>query len=471
MAFSYQALILAAGRSRRFNTTQSKLTHTICGQKMIVYPFIVCDQLAIPTICVIGHQKEEIVNALTQASCMPPVYVEQKEQKGTGHAVACSQAWWDAENILIMNGDMPLVTGAILQALINRHERAQATVTFAVTDAPGGSHYGRVVRRDSHIAIVEAPHCTEELLKITRVNAGIYIFKRAFLETQLPLLPHHNNDEIYITDLIEIACKRHEKIEMVEVPYERVQGINTLAELSIARRIKQQEVISYWMNQGVNIMDPESTSIDVNVSISRDSCVEPGVILEGTTSIGKNCTIGAYSIIKNSTIFDDCIVKSHCVIDASTVKEKAQIGPFAHLRNHAMVQEQAIIGNFVEVNQSSIGAKTKAKHLSYLGNAQIGTGVTIGAGTITCNYNGVTKETTIIHDNAFVGCNSSLVAPVIVGSNSIVAAGSVITQEVPVDALALARARQVNKEQYAALVKEKNAHRKRTKNGEFSILE
>lgn len=455
MQSSYQAVILAAGRSRRFNTHRSKLSYTLCGQPMIAYPLEACNKLNIPAICVIGHQKEEIIALLDKLNFSNLTYVEQKEQRGTGHAVLCAQKYLHTDHVLIMNGDMPLVDAAIIQSIIQHHETDQAAITFAIAYTDQAAHYGRVVKQKDSIAIIEARDCDQALLQVTCINAGIYLIQRSFLDMMLNQLSEHENGEFYITDLIALASKAHKKIATIEVPFERIRGVNTLQELSTARALKQRDIISYWMDQGVDFIMPETTYVEQSVTIGSDTTIGAGVILQGATSIGNHCTIGASSVINSSTLHHHVVVKSHTIIENSIIKAHAALGPCAHIRNHSLIEEHAVIGNFVEINKTHVGAGTKAKHLAYLGNASLGSQVTIGAGTITCNYNGFTKEHTTIFDHAFIGCNSALVAPVTIGADAIVAAGSVITKDVPSNALAIGRALQINKNNYAAQLRAK----------------
>lgn len=455
MLNSFQAIILAAGRSRRFNALHSKLRSRICGQEIIMYPVQICEQLGLPIACVVGHQKEELKELLIQKEIKNITFVEQLSAKGTGHALLCTQHMWRSDSILIMNGDMPLVTTALIQDMLSKHFETNAVVTFAVAQSPQPGMYGRVFSKNGQISIKEARECTADELKQTCINAGIYIMQRTFLQHYIYQLPLRTNGEYYLTDLIEYANQAKGHIQMVEVPFSSIQGVNTLEELSCAQALKRQEIIRYWMAQGVHFLMPETNHVDIDVTIGPRTTIGAGVILSQGTHIGKDCTIEPYTTITNSIIHDEATILSHCVITDSEIHFKSQIGPFAHIRNQTSIHEKSVIGNFVEVNKSVIAAESKAKHLSYLGNALIGKKVTIGAGTITCNYNGFTKSTTTIQDNAFIGSNTSLIAPVIIGNDSIVAAGSTITQSVPAHAVAFARARQINKLAYATQLKEK----------------
>jgi len=457
MSHSVQALILAAGKSTRFKTETSKLSFPLCGQEMILYPIKLLDLMHIPTTVIIGHHKEVIQELITKHA-FPVTFVEQTEQRGTGHALLCSQPLWHAEHVLVMNGDMPLVNNDIIQTLIDQHMSAHAAITFvtAHNGDPSIKGYGRVVINQEKISIIEERNFIGDTTQHCCVNAGIYLIKRSFLEKIIPLLtPNELTHEIYITDLIKLASDAHERVETVSAPFDQIRGINTLRELWIAEQIKKSELINFWMSQGVRFLAPHNIHIDHDVTIGSDTVISAHVQLLSGTRIGKNCFVDAFSVLRQSTLHDQVIVHSHSVINQSTIHEKAQVGPFAHIRNHSSIGQEAVIGNFVEVTASTIGKKSKAKHLSYLGNSQVGASVNIGAGTITCNYNGIQKHTTTIQDNSFIGSNSSLVAPVTIGAGAIIGAGSVVTKDVPDDALSFTRPPQIIKEQYAPYLKER----------------
>lgn len=453
-----QAIVLAAGASTRFKSETPKLLYTLCGQEMILYPLKTLQQLAIPTTLVIGHKKELIKRILEQHSFDSLSYSEQKQQLGTGDAVASTAVSWYADNILVLNGDMPLIQAATVQELIAQHAASDATVSFVIThnnDPVSSAGYGRVVQRDNQIAIVEARHFTGDHAVDCFVNAGIYLFKRDFLKRFIGSLSKHTgSQEIYLTDLIEIASKQGLGVATVIVPFDQVRGVNTLKELWAAEQIKRAEIIEHWMQQGVRFVYAQSAHVDCDVMIGSGTSIGAGVQLLSGTRIGRQCSIGSFSCIKNTIIADHVTVHSHVVISDATLAEMSSVGPFAHIHNNSVIGSEAVIGNFVEVTKSSVAQKTRIKHLSYIGNAHIGAEVNIGAGTVICNYNGVTKNTTIIEDKAFIGSNNSLIAPVTIGHDAMTAAGSVIKEDVPAHALAIARAQQVNKEGYAKRLRE-----------------
>jgi bifunctional UDP-N-acetylglucosamine pyrophosphorylase / glucosamine-1-phosphate N-acetyltransferase len=449
-----QAIVLAAGKSTRFKTQTSKLLEKLCGQEMILYPTILLAQLKIPMTLVVGHQAEEIIAAVKEYG--KNSFIHQDQQKGTGDALKQTRELWNAINILVLNGDIPLITQEIINQLIKKHAETDAAITFITShNADPSNSYGRVIKDGNAFNIIEAKDFMGNAQEQCCINAGIDLFKRSFLEKHIDNLSHENAaQEYYITDLIKIANENNYPIETISAPFDQIRGINTLKELWSAEQIKRSELISHWMQNGVRFALAQSTHIDVTVSIGSGSQIGAGVHLLNNSKIGKNCTIAPFSILDNARIGDNSIIYPHSIITNSQVDKECSVGPFAHLRNNAMLQEKAVIGNFVEVSCSTIGKESKAKHLSYLGDTTIGKEVNIGAGTITCNYNGHTKHRTNIHDRVFIGSNNTLVAPVVVGEESFTAAGSVITENVPNNALAIGRARQVNKKAYAHKIKE-----------------
>ena len=451
-----QAIVLAAGRSSRFNTTATKLSFTICGQEMIRYPLNLLQALNLKTIVVVGYQ-QEVIRGIIAKHNYPVECIEQTVQKGTGHALLCTRSAWTADTILIVNGDAPLIAQEHIAELIERHRSTKATISFIASynADPSVVGYGRVIDDGENISIIEQRDFKGDPSRECRLNAGVYLIERSFLEETLPILETHPSGEIFITDLIHKASENKKHIEIVDVPFDYVRGINTLKELWVAERLVRSELINSWMAQGVRFIAPESVVIDSNVILSSDSVVGYGVQLRNGTHIGKKVTIDAFCVLDGAIVGDSVTIHSHSVISHSSVQNMAQVGPFARVHAHSILHQESVVGNFVEVSKTSLGQKSKAKHLTYLGQAQIGKEVNIGAGTITCNYNGVTKHQTTIEDRAFIGSNSSLLAPVTIGKESIVAAGSTITESVPAQALAIARQRQTTKLHYAPLLRGK----------------
>jgi bifunctional UDP-N-acetylglucosamine pyrophosphorylase/glucosamine-1-phosphate N-acetyltransferase len=458
-----QAIILAAGKSSRFKTGKTKLLEKICGQEMILYPTRLFSQMNIPTTVVVGFQKEAIVQTLqvfhTQSLHEKPVsFVEQEEQHGTGHAIWCTRTHWHQENILIMNGDMPLVSEDIIEALYTKHITTNAAISFVVAHNadPNVGGYGRVVTEDNHIEIVEAKNFKGDHNKHCCINAGIYIVKRSFLEQHIDAIQKNEiGKEFYFTDIVGIASKQGLPVATLETHFDRIRGINTFQELWAAEQIKRGELIKYWMDHGVRFSVAQNVHIDLDVVIGSGSAIGCGVHLLGKTIIGNNSDVHEFSTVENCVIGNNTAIQPHCFVKNSIIGSHVNIGPFAHVHTNSHIDDHARIGNFVEVKNCTIGAHTKAKHLAFLGDAHIGSRVNIGAGTIICNYNGSTKNTTTIQDNVFIGSNNTLVAPLTVAAHAFTAAGSVITDDVPAGALAIARARQVNKEGYVQKLKEK----------------
>lgn len=452
-----QAIILAAGKSKRFKIGSSKLTQTLCGQPIILYQTLLFEKMGINVTVVVGHYKDEIQKLISHANKKPITFVEQPEQKGTGHALACTQAYWDKQYILVCNGDVPLITEDIINQLYEQHVQTQAGVSFVTAhDVNLANQYGRVVKQGNKITIVEAKDITGSLEEYCCINAGIYLFNKDFLELYIEKLSLNDKSfEYYVTDLVNIASTYNIQVNTISVPFDRVRGINTLEELWAAEHIKRSELIKIHMNNGVRFLAPQNTHVDTQVVIESGCIIGSGVHLTGTTSIGKKSTIEHFSVIHNAVIHDNVLIKAHSVIEHSIVQAHGQVGPFAYLRDNNVIEEHAVVGCFVELKKTVLGASSKAKHLTYLGDAIIGKDVNIGGGTITANHDGLQKHKTVIKDKAYVGANNTLVAPICIEEESYTGAGSTITQLVPAHSLAIARARQVNKINYVTVLKEK----------------
>lgn len=447
-----QAVVLAAGKSTRFKTGRTKLLEKLCGQEMILFTTRLLEQLGIPATLVVGYQKDAVMEVVKKKHHDSVTFVVQEEQRGTGHAVGCTRAVWDRENILVINGDMPLISGDIIQKLYDQHISSNAEISLVVShcDESQATGYGRIIKTEHGIKIVEAKDFTGDASDHCCINAGIYLFKRSFLETHIDQLQENaKTKELYLTDLIKMACDTGLKVGTSTAPFDQIRGINNFQELWAAEHIKKGELIKYWMDNGVHFSVAQNVHIDLDVVIGAGSYIGCGTHLLGQTRVGKNCKINEFSSLENTTLGDNSIILSHCVISDATIGDNVQIGPFAHVRDHSHIDSGSIIGNFVEVARSTVGTNTKAKHLTYLGDANVGSNVNIGAGTITCNHNGMTKHKTVIGDSAYVGSNNTLVAPVTIERDAFTAAGSVITDNVPAHALAIARSRQINKEGYA----------------------
>lgn len=455
MTTHLQAIILAAGKSTRFNTNKTKLLEPICGQPMVLYPINMLASLDIPITMVIGYQKEELKNRLSTATPLALHYVEQEYPGGTGHAILSSRTHWEQPHLLIMNGDMPLVTKDIIQDLIQKHTDTHAAISFVTAHDTGNvtSGYGRVIETDrgqkKQIEIVEARDFTGDPTTDYCINAGIYLVSTQFLEQYLPTLtPNTITNELYFTDLIKMASDAGLTVSTLSAPFDSIRGVNTLQELWAVEQIKRAELIKHWMHHGVRFSMPHTVHMDLDVTIGSGSVIDANVHLTGTTSIGTNCIVHPFSTLHNVSLGNNVTIYAHCVLSDSQIHANALVGPFAHVRTQSTLHERSVIGNFVEVKQSSVGEHSKAKHLTYLGDAQIGRSVNIGAGTIICNYDGTQKHATTIEDNVFIGSNNTLVAPLTIQHHAFTAAGSTITKTVPPYTLAFGRSRQVNKEGY-----------------------
>ncbi|MFA6527376.1 MAG: bifunctional UDP-N-acetylglucosamine diphosphorylase/glucosamine-1-phosphate N-acetyltransferase GlmU [Candidatus Babeliales bacterium] len=448
---SVHAVVLAAGRSKRFKTTKSKLLFSICGRPMVLYPIKALASLNIPVTVVLGNQAEQVKTAIEQKKDAASVdYVIQEEQRGTGHALACSQPMWDGKDILIINGDCPLISSDLIAQTIKEHTEKNATITFLTALMIDPSGYGRVYEEEGAVRIIEEKDCSSEELRISRINVGVYIMRRDFLEKNIGAIQASNAArELYLVDLVKMASDQNLTVHTISVPFDEVRGVNTLQELWSVEQIKRSELIRHWMSEGVQFELAQNTHIDIDVTIGAGSFIGTSILLLGNTTIGKNCFVGAFSILENTTLGDNSVIHSHTVVQDSTIGSDCNVGPFARLRNNVTTGNNVTIGNFVEIKKSTINEESSIKHLSYIGDTTMGKEVNVGAGTITCNYDGTKKHQTVICDNAFVGSNNTIIAPVTIGQGAFTAAGSTITHDVPANSLAIARSQQVNKAAYA----------------------
>lgn len=453
-----RAIVLAAGKSTRFKTTKSKLLTDICGQAMILYPLKELAHLGLPITLILGHQSDTVQQEV-QAAAIPDIdFVIQQEQLGTGHALACTEDHWDKDTVLVLSGDTPLITSELIQRILITHSQTNAAITFYSTFVLDPSGYGRVTSENGKIKIVEEKDCTTEQKNINQINAGIYVFSKSFLQENIRKIEKSPiTGEFYLPELITIAGSQNLTVVSITAPFDSIRGINLLEELWAVEQIKRSQLIKHWMENGVRFELAQNIHIDRDVEIGADSFIGTGVILSRGTKIGKNCKINAFTILENTIVGDDTIIHSHTVLTDSTIGKNCQVGPFARLRDEVILGNKVTVGNFVEIKNSSLGDNVKAKHLTFLGDAKIGSAVNIGAGTITCNHDGKNKNQTIIEDNAYIGSNSSLVAPIQIGKGAFTAAGSVITKDVAANDLAIGRASQINKPGYATILRERAA--------------
>jgi bifunctional UDP-N-acetylglucosamine pyrophosphorylase/glucosamine-1-phosphate N-acetyltransferase len=446
-------VVLAAGKGTRLKSSLAKVLHCAGGRTLVEHIVRSCQPLkARETVVVVGHQAEQVASVVEP---LEAVTVLQRPQNGTGHAMqVAKRALGRAKFAIVLPGDAPLVRTETLKALISAHRNgnAAATILSAVLADPSG--YGRVVRKSETAvsAIVEESQLTDEQREINEINSAIYCFT---LEKLWPALaqvkPNNKHRELYLTDAIAVLNSKGETVlAQVAADSREVLGCNTRADLAEVDRVFRERKRNWLMDEGVTIQLPETVLIDPEVTAGEDTVIEPGVQLLGKTKIGARCTIRTGSVLTDAILGDDVTVEPHCVVAQSRLDDRVIIGPFARLRPDNHLKAGARVGNFVELKKSTIGEGTKAMHLSYLGDTKIGAKSNIGAGTITCNYDGFHKYPTSIGNKVFIGSDTTLVAPVRVGDGAYVAAGSTITENVPSDGLGIARGRQVNKAGWAA---------------------
>jgi bifunctional UDP-N-acetylglucosamine pyrophosphorylase/glucosamine-1-phosphate N-acetyltransferase len=434
-------IILAAGQGTRMKSATIKILHAAAGRPIIDYVLdlagAICDR---QPIMVVGHQRESVQKAVGERAR----YAVQEEQKGTGHAVLQAAPLVDgARHVLILSGDVPLTRPETLRRLLDEHERSQNALTLLTMVLDEPAMYGRIVR-DSDGAvtrIVEAKDASDDEMCIREVNAGIYVFDGAHLFDNLRNLSTDNaQGEYYLTDLLGVLRGAGHRVGAViaDDPIEAL-GVNSRADLASVEGEIQRRVVTKLMAEGVTFRNPATVVIDSTVSIGNDTVVYPFVTIEGTTSIGSRCVIEPGVHLTNVKVGDDVYLKTGTVAEDAIIEDEAAVGPYAHLRPGSKLGRHVKVGNFVETKKAVFGEGAKASHLSYIGDAEVGADVNIGAGTITCNYDGVNKNKTIIEDGAFIGSDTQLVAPVRIGKGAYVGAGSTITKDVPAEALALSR--------------------------------
>lgn len=451
------AVILAAGQGTRMKSKLYKVLHPVCGKPMVEHVVDHIRELnAERIVTVVGHGAEKVQEQLKNKS----EYVLQAEQLGTAHAVQQAEPLLgDLEGTtIVICGDTPLIRPETMKALYEYHEtnQAKATILTAIAEDPTG--YGRILREDDgQVAqIVEQKDATPEQQRVTEINTGTYCFDNKALFAALKLVNNDNaQGEYYLPDVIEILQKQGEVVAAyVTENFSETLGVNDRIALSQAEKIMRNRINESHMRNGVTIINPENTYISVDAKIGRDTVIQPGVMIEGSSVIGEDCLIGPNSHIQDSQIGDRTSVHSS-VVEDSQIGDDVAVGPFAHIRPASNVGNHAKVGNFVELKKTTLSEGSKASHLTYLGDATVGANVNIGCGTITVNYDGKNKYQTVIEDHAFVGCNANLIAPVTVGKNSFVAAGSTVTKDVPENALAIGRSRQENKENYVNKLNQK----------------
>ena len=441
-------VILAAGKGTRMKSNLAKVLHPIAGVPMLCYSLDLARALRPERIVVVVGFQRELIRERFSAPDI--TFVDQVEQLGTGHAVQRAlTALEDFQGtVLILCGDVPLLREETLRAFRARHDESQAALSVLTAILPDPSGYGRIIRKKNGapLRIVEDRDLRPEERNIQEINTGIYCVEKAFLLAALGNLKNQNaQKEFYLTDIVERASQEKRKVQAFPSPDPiEVMGVNTRIDLAQANQSMYQKIAQAHMLAGVTVLDPRSTYIDREVRIGKDTVIHPNCYLSGKTTIGEGCLLEPGCKIADSRLEDGVTVRGFSVITESTIGSQAVVGPFAHLRPGTILREGVHVGNFVEVKKSILGKGTKANHLTYLGDATIGERVNVGAGTITCNYDGVKKHPTVIEDGAFIGSNTELVAPVRIGRNALIGAGSTITKEVPPDTLAVSRVKQTH---------------------------
>ena len=448
--------IMAAGKGTRLKSKRPKVLHEVGGRALLLHVIAAAETVAPPTriYCIIGHEADRVRAAAEHTGVQ---FVLQAEQRGTGHALKQLKAHFTAsgqrppEHLLVLSGDVPLIRPETLSRMCTLHLNDHAAMTILTAIPPDPTGYGRVFRKQPDspevVAIIEQKSLPPDCLSWPEINSGIYCFRTADLFEQLDMLSTDNSQgEFYLTDVSVLLSKAGKRVAAWKADsVDEVLGANTIAEMMHLDAALRLQTAQRLMAQGVTIFRPDTCVIDATVEVAADTVIEPFVQLLGHTRIGSDCLIRSYSVVQNSTLGQGVLVRNGCILDDAQVGDGALLGPYAHLRPGSNIGPAAHLGNFVETKKVRLGRGSKANHLSYLGDAVIGENVNIGAGAITCNYDGVHKHTTTIGDSVFVGSDSTLVAPLTIETGAYVAAGSCITENVPADALAFGRSRQVTK--------------------------
>lgn len=428
-------VILTAGKSTRMKSKVNKVLHPLAGRPMIEYVVSVGERLSPEKpVLVVGHDAEQ-VQALVGDRAL---YVRQDEPLGTGHALQQTESLLrnKAETVLVLYGDTPLISEGTLRAMVDHHWETGAAVTILTFQPSDPARYGRIVRGEdgSVQAIVEWKEAPPEIRAVREVNSGILCFQADFLWPSLAKVqPKHG--EYYLTDLVEMAVKEGHHVAAQVADEEEVLGVDDRVKLARAEAILRRRINEQWMRTGVTILDPSATYIDADVEIGQDTLIYPNTYLQGNTRIGPDCCIGPHTLIRDSTLGARCEVRMS-VVEGAVLEDEVDVGPFSHLRPGSYLSRGVHVGNFGEVKNSQLGPGTKMGHFSYVGDAEVGAGVNIGAGAVTCNYDGVQKHRTTIEDGAFIGSDVMLVAPVRVGHGARIGAGAVVTHDIPPNCLA-----------------------------------
>jgi bifunctional UDP-N-acetylglucosamine pyrophosphorylase/glucosamine-1-phosphate N-acetyltransferase len=456
----FAVAIMAAGKGTRLKSKRPKVLHEVGGRALLLH-VIAAAKTLVPAdhiFCIIGHEADRVRNAVEPTGVN---FVLQEVQRGTGHAMQILKAHFELtgtpipRHLLVLSGDVPLIRPKTIAALRDLHVAEHAAMTILTAVPPDPTGYGRVLRHTpgspAVTAIVEQKSLAPNQLNAPEINSGIYCFETAALFAKLDLLSTNNaHSEFYLTDIAAMLVADGRRVVALQAAsVDEVLGANTIAEMMHLDRAIRANAVDQLMTQGVTVFRPDTCIIDPEVTVGPDTVIEPYVQLLGATHIGSDCRIRSYSVIQQSTLGDNVMVRNGCILDGANVGNGAVLGPYAHLRPESNIGEEAHVGNFCETKKVTLGRGSKANHLTYLGDAIIGEGTNVGAGVITCNYDGVHKHTTTIGDNAFIGSDSTLVAPISIGDGAYIGAGSCITRPVPANSLGIGRAHQITKEGWA----------------------
>ena len=444
------AIILAAGEGKRMKSVIPKVLHKVSGKEMVNHVIDIMRRSELEDVDVIvGKSAEEVKKATGSRNVN---YSLQEKQLGTGHAVLCAKEFLENKKgvVAIFTGDAPLITEDTVKKLLTYHEAEGFKATILTSKVADPTGYGRIIRNSEGnvLKIVEHKDCDQDEIKVNEINSGMYCFDiEALLESLGQLNNNNAQGEYYITDVISILKKKQLLVGAIDVSFEETLGVNSRVELAQAEKVLKLRINKKHLENGVTIIDPDNTYISLEAEIESDTIIYPGNVIEGKTKIGAGCILYPNSRIVDSEIGAEVTIQSSVIIESS-IGDATTVGPYAYIRPESVIGKHARIGDFVEIKKSTIGDNTKVSHLTYIGDAEVGTGCNFGCGTVVVNYDGKKKYKTIIGNNAFIGCNTNLVSPVEVKDNAYIAAGSTITKEVPNGSLAIARARQINIENW-----------------------
>jgi len=445
-------VIMAAGKGTRLKSRRPKVLHEVGGKPLLGHVIGAASHIVAPAdiYVIVGHQAERVRDAVSATGVH---FIEQTEQRGTGHAIQCARkSIADYDDVLVLSGDVPLIRPETIEKVIKFHLANHAAMTILTAEPDDPTGYGRVLPRSADSpeveSIIEQNALSLEQESLSQINSGIYAFKTGPLLAHLDKITADNaHGELYLTDMARLLRDAGERVVSVQATEAvEVLGTNTIAEVVALDAALRVQAAKRLMAAGVTIFRPDTCVIDADVEVQADTIIEPFVQLLGSTRIGANCHIRSYTVVENCTLGDRVLLRQSCILSDSVVADGAKIGPFAHLRPGSDIGEDAHVGNFVETKKARLGKGAKANHLTYLGDAEVGAGSNIGAGVITCNYDGVHKHATRIGEGVFVGSDSTLVAPISIDDGAYIGAGSCITRDVPAGALAIGRAHQVTKE-------------------------